>query len=209
MSTETERQAVLDIVSGIERPVVVELGAYDGEDMIWVREACPGVRYYMVEADPRNAAMVREFRDMEGIIFIEAAIADHTGHCELNLCDNECNRARASSSIRRPKEHLDYFPWCTFDETITVPCLSLDDLFHIFGITRADLLWADLQGAERDMIKGGAEALKRTRYLFTEADENEMYEGQATRWDLLRSLPDWEMVATFDYNVLLKNTKCD
>ena len=209
MSIPEEKKAVLDAIGMIEHPVVVELGAYDGVDMDWIREAFPGVRYVMLEADPRNADVIRTYRDLTGVTFIEAAIADHTGECAFHLCDNEIDQAKASSSIRRPKEHLEFFSWCTFDETITVPCYSLDDLFIGQGIERADLVWADIQGAERDMIAGGRNALKHTRYLFTEADEHEMYEGQAPRDALLEMLPDWEIVGKFDWNILLRNTKCN
>jgi len=209
MSTPAERKASLKILQPLVGPVVLELGAYDGEDSIWIREACPDVEYYMIEADPHCANLIRTYRDMEGITLLEVAIADHTGNVEFHLCDNECDRAKASSSIRQPKEHLERFPWCTFDRTITVPSLSLDDLFYMLHIQRADLVWADLQGAERDMIAGGGEALKRIRYLFMEADENELYEGQAVRGELLAMLPDWEVIEKLDYNLLLKNTKCD
>ena len=209
MSQPEEHQAVLAAIGSVERPTVVELGAYDGEDMIWIRNAYPDVRYIMVEADPRHAEMIRKYRDMRGITLIEAAIAGHTGECAFHLADNEIGYSKASSSIRRPKKHSEFFPWCTFDETIRVPCFSLSDLFSAQNIERADLVWADLQGAECDMISGGSEALKRTRYLFAEADEHEMYEGQATRTELLDMLPDWELVGTYECNVLLRNTQCD
>ena len=54
------------------------------------------------------------------------------------------------------------------------------------------------------MIAGGAETLKRTRFIMIEAEEVEMYEGQALKPELLVLLPDFEVVEDFGYNVLLK-----
>jgi hypothetical protein len=43
-----------------------------------------------------------------------------------------------------------------------------------------DFIWADLQGAEGDMVLGGTQTLRQTRWLFTETYHVEMYEGQLT-----------------------------
>ncbi len=72
-------------------------------------------------------------------------------------------------------------------------------------IESVDLLWVDIQGAERDMIAGGQRTLKNTRYLFIEAEEQQFYEGQAVRPELLAMLPGWEVIGEFDYNLLLRN----
>jgi hypothetical protein len=46
-------------------------------------------------------------------------------------------------------------------------------------ISFIDFIWADVQGAEEDLILGGLDTLrKRTKYLFTEYNNSEMYEGQ-------------------------------
>lgn len=194
-------RALLDVVS---RPTVVELGAFHAEDSAWMSPHAG--RYVAVEPDPRNAASIRR-HGLNGITtLLEVAIASHSGQTPFYLCDNSIGRETASSSIREPKEHLKYFPWCSFRPPIMMPCLSLSDLYHLQNIGRVELLWADLQGAERDMIEGGAAALLQTHYLFMEADSDEMYRGQAARAELLAMLPTWETVREFDYNLLLRNT---
>jgi FkbM family methyltransferase len=179
---------------------VVELGAHRGEEFQWMRTAlCPLRRYIAVEADPRSFEVLAHIPQIE---YVNAAIASFDGVTTLHLCDNEAGQAKGSSSIHQPTGHLEYFEWCTFDQQVQVPCIQLDTLCR--DIAMIDLLWVDIQGAERDMIAGGTETLKkRTRYIMIEAEEVEMYEGQALKPELLAMLPDFEVIEDFGYNVFL------
>jgi hypothetical protein len=68
-----------------------------------------------------------------------------------------------------------------------------------------DFNWADIQGAEGEMVRGGHDLLRRTRYLFTEYSDEELYEGQATLDELLALLPDYRVVELWPDDVLLEN----
>ena len=68
-----------------------------------------------------------------------------------------------------------------------------------------DLIWADVQGAEGDLIEGGRQALARTRYFYTEYDDQELYEGQIPLAKLLSLLPEFEIVPRYRWDVLLRN----
>jgi FkbM family methyltransferase len=48
--------------------------------------------------------------------------------------------------------------------------MTLDSVARETQLDRIDLLWVDIQGAERDMIAGGRHALSRTRYMMIEAE---------------------------------------
>ncbi len=54
------------------------------------------------------------------------------------------------------------------------------------------------------MIHGGGMTLANTRYLFIEAEQVELYEGQALRDELLSLLPQFKVIGEFDYNLLLE-----
>jgi hypothetical protein len=58
------------------------------------------------------------------------------------------------------------------------------------------------------MIAGATWALANTRYLLTECDRIEMYNGQATRDELLALLPGWQLIEEWpaNANLLLRNT---
>ena len=201
MASVLERELIIRLLSDTPLPVIVDLGAYIGDEFDWLRGIFDMGHYVGVEADPRNVA---RFRDRHpGAIVIEAAVAALDGLVTFHQCDNAVGQGIGSGSIRPPKKHLEFFPWCKFEKTIQVQGYTLDTLCGSYP--PIDLLWVDVQGAERDMIAGGTKTLARTRYMMIEAEEHEFYEGQAVRPDLLAMLPDWEVVQEFDFNVFLKN----
>lgn len=206
MSTQAEIRAITDILRKIEAPVIVELGAYCGEDSEFMREACKNWHAVnvMVEPDHGNCEMIRKYRRGVKTVLIEAAIADYTGMVDFYAgIDSTCERS-GSGSIRKPTEHLKLFPQIEFASPRPVMCWSLDHLFTSMTFCEIDMLWVDIQGAERDMIVGGGLTLGRVRYLFIEAEHHELYEGQALRDELLTLLPQFKVIGEFDYNLLLE-----
>lgn len=207
---KTELDWVREIVGKREYPVVVELGAHHGTETVQIYDACrPRPEMYVaVEADPRAVlVLIRNVRGRR-VNVVNAAIADHSGEIEFHLSEG---RDQASGSIREPKDHLKYFPDVRFDQTVVVPCLALNQLGREFqvgpydptGKGCIDLIWCDIQGAERDMIAGGSVTLGWTRYLLAEADRCEMYEGQATRDELIKMLPGFRLIAEWPENANL------
>ena len=58
-----------------------------------------------------------------------------------------------------------------------------------------DFIWADVQGAERELIEGGKETLnKKTRYFYTEFSNEELYEDQPTLDEICRLLPNFKII---------------
>jgi FkbM family methyltransferase len=110
-----------------------------------------------------------------------------------------------SSSIRAPKLVTSSWPEMTFRET-TVQVTTLD-LFAAEHLSDRviDFIWADIQGAEVDLIRGGAATMSRVKYLYTEYCDAELYEGEVGRDALCAMLPGFEMVEDYGGDVLLKN----
>lgn len=188
--------------SGPEPKRFLELGAYRGDDTRWLA-ALPNVRLTAFEPDPRN--QVPPFRN---VTVVRAAISDYNGDAPFNLSENGWGREwTRSSSLRRPKKHLERFP-VTFGKTITVPCVTLDSYLNDVEPGAAiDFIWADIQGAEGDMIRGGRETLKRTHYLYTEYSNDEMYEGQPKLHQIIAMIPEFRIVEIWPEDVLLENTR--
>jgi FkbM family methyltransferase len=209
MATDAEKQAVILAMLGANKPCVVELGARGGEDEGWIRGAFgTPVHYVMVEPDMRNAQIILDI--LPGTTpqrrLILGAIASYNGLITFYGSQSP-NGDRTSGSIRKPTGHLVHIPEIKFPEKskTVVPCYTLDEIFRREWLSHIDLLWVDIQGAERDMIQGGREALRRTRYLFIEAETVELYEGEALKPELIRLLPGWTLLNDFGYNLLLRN----
>jgi hypothetical protein len=68
-----------------------------------------------------------------------------------------------------------------------------------------DFIWADVQGAESDLIEGASGILASTRYFYTEYSNSEWYEGQITLPGLVQMLPDFELVRRYPMDVLFRS----
>lgn len=234
MPSPEEQKAVSELLRPLQSPCIVELGAHTGEDEEWMRAACHDprqVHYVMVEPDSCNCQAilnrhvsleVRQVFNNRPIALlgqastflyspwlgsrrlIIGAIADENGIREFNFSQDTHGR-RTSGSLRNPTGHLKYFPEIGFPFKGMVPTFTLDHIFESEWLTKIDLLWVDIQGAEDMMIRGGQTALKHTRYLFMEVEKEELYEGEQLKDGLVGMLPGWEMLQEFQFNVLMKN----
>lgn len=195
-------------------PVILEIGCNDGSDTLKFLRAFERPTVYCFEPDPRARERFRRKVSSDSVRLFDLALSDKDGTAEFYPSGghpSESWRKRLprgwdySGSLRRPKAHLDAHPWCTFGETLAVPTMRLDTWSAAHAVGRVDFIWADVQGAEGDLIRGGIETLRRTRYLFTEYNDAEMYEGQITLGEMLRLLPDFRLLRKYPNDALLEN----
>ncbi len=116
-----------------------------------------------------------------GASFFGCALGAESGTARFHVADNEGQ----SSSLRRPKEHLIQHPEVGFGETVEVTVRKLSELPIDYSLT--NLLVLDVQGAELDVLRGGAEVLGAFDYIVAEVQRAELYEGGA----LLPELQEW------------------
>lgn len=109
-----------------------------------------------------------------------------------------------SSSIKKPKLVVEAFKGMEFTESNT-EVITLDSFCLLNDIHIIDFIWADIQGAEIDMIKGGEKSLRNTRYLYTEYCDAELYDGEVGLKEICKLLPDFELVHDFGGDALFKN----
>lgn len=194
---------------------IVEIGAHIGTDTVQLAAFKGSGKMYTFEPDPRNLPILKNrVKDLD-INVVEMAVGSSVGTAEFNLSSgippyedahiSETKQHTASSSLKKPMAHLERFTWVKFDEKITVPITTLDDYFADKGFM-IDLCWVDIQGAEAEMIKGGQQTLSRTKFLFTEFNNEQMYAGQIGLKEIIARLPgSWGIVQIFGDEVLLQN----
>jgi FkbM family methyltransferase len=183
------------------RPVVVEIGVHTGSSTHLLLAGCkvPPV-YFGFEPDPRNIAVLQEV----GLDVAPFAVSDKWGTAEFHLSNGKDVQGRthtASSSLQNPAIHLVVHPWCTFDQTIRVRTVPLDEVVTTEVV---DVIWCDVQGAQRQVIAGAQQVLSRTRLLYIEVHPEPMYEGEPTFDELMELLPGWRVVERYESDVLLE-----
>jgi len=204
MTFPEERAAIIKILQKSKDPVcLVNLGAQDGGDVAWMCAFLPNrnPRFVLVEADKVNFDLLSS-QGFSGPDVVYGAIAAYNGTCDF-WENRDCGGG--FGSIYEPnREHLsvDQEQW---RKTGPIPCFTFDALCERLKIDHIDLLFVDIHGAEKDMIRFGQNALRRTRYLFVEAVDYRMYANAATRDELVAMLPGWNLLQIFPWNVLLEN----
>lgn len=183
--------------------VVMDCGACDGMDTarLW-RIAPPPARVIAFEPDPRNVALFRSAGHPSEIRLVEAAVGSEDGSTILWQSARTGGRPwTPSSSIREPVDGA--LGDLIFPTAVRVPLVTLDSFCAAEGIGAIDFLWADLQGAERDLVAGGRRTLQRTKWLYLEAMDHEGYKGQWTRREMAAALTDeWGIAREFPEDIL-------
>lgn len=206
------------------RRVIIEIGAHDGRHSDLIRTLCRERPFYLaIEPDERNIGMMLR----AGLQVLPVAISDHEGEADWyesrGTTPGTENRYHTdSSSLKHPTKHLEVHPWCEFEKaSYQVTTLTLDQaLEHMTWLDgmegqstnvslEIDLVWADVQGAQLEVIRGGAKCLAITRYLYIEVHPEPYYAGEPSFRELHSELErvsgcDWEIVEHYPADVLLK-----
>jgi FkbM family methyltransferase len=202
-----------DIARLIDRPdpTILEIGCNDGSDTLKFLQAMPKAKLFCFEPDPRAIARFKTTLGpkLPAVQLFEIALSERTGQIDFHMSDGMTAEYPQgydrSGSIRRPAEHLERHPWVTFERTIKVNTCRLDDWADENNVSHVDFIWMDVQGAEGDVIIGAPHTLQATRFLYTEYNDRELYEGQLPLKALLALLPSFELVTRYSDDVLLKN----
>ncbi len=196
---------------GCSNPLILEVGANCGQSTLTFIDQMPMATIHCFEPDPRAIAKFKLLVNNPQIHLIEAAVGADSGFVMFNQSSGaEAQHPSGwdhSGSIRKPKSHLETWPWVKFEKQIPVPLITLDEWCLINDVHHVDFIWADVQGAESDLILGAQSILQRTKYFYTEFSDDEWYEGQIN-FDVLNALMEnlgFKVLHKFKNDVLFSN----
>jgi FkbM family methyltransferase len=198
---------------GKDDPVIVEVGANCGQTTVELLKSMPGATIFAFEPEPRAIAKFRDAIANPNVHLYECAIGAVNGTTSFYQSSGAEHLLEyregwdQSGSIRRPNSHLKVWPWVKFEKQITVPIMTLDEWSMQHQITKADFIWADVQGAESDLVEGATRFLRSSRFFYTEYSNDEWYQGQITLADLLEKLPDFDLIRRYAMDALFKNKR--
>ena len=215
-STEINSELIKELI-GKENPTILEIGCNNGAHTLWFLEIFRNPILYCFEPDPRAISRFKiNVGERSNVRLFEVALGDRNGEIDFFQSSGQRSDEEAkqmpdgwdqSGSIRQPKEHLAVHPWVKFDRKIKVAILTLDAWIGRHGIDSIDFIWMDVQGAEIDVFRGGVDALSRTRFIYTEYSDQQLYQGQFGLRKLLKFMDGFEVVARYPGDVLLRNRK--
>jgi FkbM family methyltransferase len=179
----TNEQPVQDVF--VERlrtgAVVHDVGANVGFfSLLGARLVGPTGAVHAFEAVPECAAALRKNaarNRMDNVTVHAVAVSDHVGEIELLRSRHP---GGATTSVR-DKPH-------NYTGSITVPCVTLDDLVERGVIPPADFVKIDVEGAEPQVLSGAQRLLSaRTPVVLCEVDDP-TDSGAAAKSDRIRAL---------------------
>ena len=210
--------AILQKLIGENAATILEVGAHHGNHTAALLRTFPRANIHSFEPDPRAFAvhtnMVNNSRSKLYQMAIGAINGRANFHTSGGLPPGPKAALRAnypegwdqSGSLRTPKGHIEKYPWCKFYRTISVEVCTLDTWASKHAPGGIDFIWADMQGAEGDLGTEGAKTLARTRFIYCEYSDEELYEGEPTLARLLELMPTFDVVYRLPGDVLLRNT---
>lgn len=164
---------------------VVHIGAHYGEELIdYVNR---GVQE-MVLFEPLscNWNVLREkSKDINANIQAHnVALGSEVGTATMYISSNSAQ----SSSILKPKQHLELHPDVSFEGSEDVEVDILDN----YDIGNCNMINMDVQGYELEVFKGAKKTLEKIDYIYCEVNRDEVYEGNAMVEELDEFLSDFE-----------------
>lgn len=199
--------------------IFFEVGSHFGTDTEKMAKTTKNIHCF--DPDPRNTKM---FKEVNLPVFLnEIAISNYDGTAIFYLSsgnvyesvygptDNDRVNGEdwsASSSLREPKNHLNKVPWVKFNSTKEVEVKRIDTYCKEKEIEFIDFIWMDVQGAEDLVIEGMGGMLDKTRFIYTEYDEEELYSGSPALEKIISLLGEnWDVLEKYDNDVLFYNKK--
>jgi FkbM family methyltransferase len=171
-------------------PVVVEAGAHVGIDTAAMARRWKSSRIHAFEPIPAlYQKLVAHTRRYSNVTTYPVALAARSGEVMMNISSG---RSDASSSILQPLEHLTIHPDVTFEKSIAVRTITLDEWASEHAVD-PDLLWLDAQGAELQILESGVSTLNSVSAIYTEVSIVQNYSGGT----LYRDLASWLRVHGF------------
>ena len=214
-SLEYERERELGLGKDLDRdlnslvatqtPVVVDVGANVGQSITTFREIWPDSKVISFEPDPRLAKRLRRNWDgIPGITIIEAAVSDRNTRQDL---------FRYADPAQNSLFDRDSRSWFHAEVTdrLDVECFTLDNYCSQNSITHIDLLKADVQGAEFQVMSGATGLLQSRQidYVVLELTFGDSYDGMARPHQVFELMEShgYVLVATYVASEQIQNTR--
>lgn len=153
-------------------PVVVEAGAHVGNDTAaMARRWADGAIHAFEPIPALYRRLVAKVQRYDNVRTYQLALAAASDEVVMHVSGG---RSDASSSILRPDKHLTLHPDVTFDHTVTVRAVTLDEWADEHRV-EPDLLWLDAQGAELQILQSGTSTLDSVSAIYTEVSLQDNY----------------------------------
>ena len=202
------------------KSLIFDFGAHDGSTSRQLANAVKERGQVIAwEAHPLAPDHYSRMKFPSNLEFVFQAVNDYNGVTPFHVSDFttefsekfpqaiEREKFAPCSSVLAPKLNCGRPSHIIFNDTVEVPCQTLDAFCESRDISHINLIWADIQGGESLLVKGGQESFKNTDYFYSELMPNVRYEGMVIDEEEFMSLlpGKWEVLWRWEYDIFFKN----
>lgn len=163
---------------------ILHIGGHYGEEhSIYKKHNIKNIIYF---EPSKSSFSVLKQNIGDAAILVNKALGNENKTITLNV---EKNNQGQSSSLLKPKLHLEQYPGITFTDTEEVDMIRLDD--YEYDRNNFNFINIDVQGYELEVFKGASKTLKNIDYIISEVNRAEVYENCVMVEDLYNFLHDY------------------
>lgn len=160
-----------------ETSVIIEAGVCDGLDTNFFAKSFPKSKIYGFEPIPELYQQALSLnKDYSNVYLNQLALGEFTENKKIYVSDR-FGKKWGSSSVLKPKEHLNVHTEITFNSELEIGIVNLDEWCEKNKISYVDLMWLDLQGMEPNVIKSSPNIISKTKFIYSEVSLIETYEN--------------------------------
>lgn len=150
---------------------VIHIGGHHGQEYDLYKTLNVPILFFEPITNSFNVLKNKINNDLNVLAF-QCALGNENKTISMNV---EIANNGQSSSILKPKKHLEQYPHITFDFTEEVSMFRLEDLDIDFS--KYNFINIDVQGYELEVFKGTNTVLKNIDYIISEINRDEVYEN--------------------------------
>lgn len=160
-----------------QTPIIVEAGVCDGLDTEFFSKSFPKGKVYGFEPIPElfEQALERNSK-YSNVILEKVALGEKTEKTKFYVSDR-FGKKWGSSSVLKPKKHIDVHKEITFRDEIDLDVVNLDEWCLKNNLSSVDFMWLDMQGLEPVVIKSSPNIISKTKFIYSEVSLIETYEN--------------------------------
>lgn len=181
---------IKDKISFDDVKVILDIGSRDGLQSLEFNRWFPNAKILAFEPIKSSYEFTKNITsNVENISVYPYAVNSYYGTTKFY---EVYNGNVGASSLLKTSHHPRAQAWS--QKEIEVECINLSDFLTTNNIEQVDLVWMDVQGAEKIVIESLSKYLNNIKAIATEAEIQILYEGAANKNELDELLTEFVCV---------------